>query len=689
MGKCKGIIVDCLSKWNCVDDLGLCYSVVSPKPDIKPNPNPKPENKKPEPKPSNVCKNAYGSEISNSGLLVIAKNSNGLEQFKKFLLKYYSQLVIDELGSTDKLNSLTTNDCSLIKLYHSGDPDLKSWKVGGTIYTTWTEYVGGYLNSDSKTKEEFDKWRKNTGSGNQSTDDGDNINYSSNDWQTLIDNGQISNKGKLISWDGVNVMLFKYDKDENRVDIKDDIKADGKIDTQKIISNINDNKNIYKYFKYPFVNEDEETKDKHPLKSKRYNLIVKKDANNVNYLDTDTTYEIVKIKKAKSKIDEMSFKKFILEKIREKNKTETILVEAPNFPQPTGTPNDDSDRDEVEGSESGSQISSSTQKPGDDIFGLNSIENKEARKIKYEEITPMLQGYITEGSKSDYFAEWNKVGKELGSSIKLKIPEIEGTNSKYSGQEINDNNEILVGEPAETNQYKKRYFYDLFDLKGDTSINTATIYMPQLQTTNQKIVIGKCDVKKCRTDLIEYLRVGFQNSYVPANEQERYDKMINICNCNAAGCFEGFKSRGKLAGAGFENKGYNREKLNVDQSATDKNVFSVDSGTNTVPKENLPRYNQTFNRNLTWNEIASYIRGDEFKVKGGRPGSFDSDLRIPNFGKPEGWCTVNLNLASVPETQKESFDKRIDKKLLETIRNKNKKESIVENILRNILKDKL
>ena len=213
--------------------------------------------------------------------------------------------------------------------------------------------------------------------------------------------------------------------------------------------------------------------------------------------------------------------------------------------------------------------------------------------------------------------------------------------------------------------------------------------MPQLQTTNQKTVIGKCDVEKCRTDLIEYLRLGFQKAYVPPNEQERYDKMINICNCNAAGCFEAFKSRGKLAGAGFENKGYNREKLNVDQSATDKNVFSVDSGTNTVPKEHLPRYNQTFNRNLTWNEIASYIRGDEFKVKGGRPGSFDSDLRIPNFGKPEGWCSDNLNLASVPETQKESFDKRIDKKLLETIRNKNKKESIVENILRNILKDKL
>jgi hypothetical protein len=39
--------------------------------------------------------------------------------------------------------------------------------------------------------------------------------------------------------------------------------------------------------------------------------------------------------------------------------------------------------------------------------------------------------------------------------------------------------------------------------------------------------------------------------------------------------------------------------------------------------------------------------------------------------------------------QKESLDNRIEKKLSETIKSKNKKETLVENVLKKLLKDKL
>jgi hypothetical protein len=646
-----------------IEKNGPCGTSKGSKPKVDQNPVPDNKKKKttPVPVPKKVCTDKNGNTISNSGFEPEFKTVEGLKQFKNYLIKYYPSYVIAE-GGVDQLNSATINDCMLMRLFYTGDPDKSYYAIGRLIYPDWKKEVGGYMNSDSKTKDEFDKWKK----GGETSDEEENTNFSEADWQVLIDNGQVSNKAIIRNFQGIYVLYYKYDENGEMVSF-DDLTTDNKLAINTMIKNIVADKNTYIFWKPPVKNSDPETNTKFPLLSKRYKFIVEYDANNNPSLSPEEMKKFGPIRAPKTKIDESLFKNFILEKIREKNGLLGNLYEVTTI---TSTKKQTID---FEGNDLETNPKDGSQKTVDDVFGLNSIVDVTARKIQYEEFTPILQNYLNEESRSDYFAEWNKVGKELKSSMTLKIPELSDIKVEFHNKEITNSNEILVSETTDINQYTQRYFYELLKIKGDPAVNTATIYLPIRSTTPQKTVVGKCDIKKCRTDLIDYLRLGFTKSYTPKNTQELEDRWRNLCNCNASGCFEAFKRRGKLAGTGFEEKGYSRDKINVDPSDSEKNELIL-------IKDVLPKYKFQNNRNLSWKEITELIRGDQYPIAGGEA-QIDSDLRIPNFGLPGSWCDLNLSL-------KESFDERIDNKLLESIKDKNKKESIIENVLKNLLKDK-
>jgi antitoxin component YwqK of YwqJK toxin-antitoxin module len=251
-----------------------------------------------QPAPKNVCNDKYGNEISNSKFESEFFETEGLKHFKKYLLKYYPDFVESE-GGVEKLDKATVNDCMLIRLFYTGDPNKNYYAIGDLIYPDWKKYVGGYINSDSKSKEEFDKWKKGG-------DEGDNTDFSVTDWQTLIDNGQISNKGIIRKINNTFVLVFKYNDEEKKV-LFDDIRTDNKLDFRNMIKNINDGTYSYSYLKPPVKNDDPKTKSLYPLKSKRYVSIVKYDSNNDEYLsfiyDTEVGIKAPKINSESNKTE--------------------------------------------------------------------------------------------------------------------------------------------------------------------------------------------------------------------------------------------------------------------------------------------------------------------------------------------------------------------------------------------------
>ena len=355
-------------------------------------PSPKPDNNKkkttPAPISKNVCKDEYGHTISNDKFGSEFKEVEGLKQFKNYLIKYYPSYVMKE-GGVDQLKSATINDCMLIRLFYAGDPDKQSLAIGDIIYDDWKKHVGGWQNVTSKSVDEFDRWKK----GGKTSDEGENTNFSAADWQTLIDNGQVSNKAIIRNFQGIDVLYMKYDKDGNRVTFDDLI--DNNLDVKTMIKNINDGTNSYAIIKPPIKNDGSnptfQTSD-YSLRSKKYSLTVKYDANNNAYLEPSSSSKYTYFVKQKSKIDESRFKKFLLEKIKEKKEYKTIFVEDIRTPVPSGQPSD-VDRDNDEDFETKPKVLDGAQKPEDDIFGLNSIKNKDARKIRYEHRKNKIRNY--------------------------------------------------------------------------------------------------------------------------------------------------------------------------------------------------------------------------------------------------------------------------------------------------------
>ena len=91
----------------------------------------------------------------------------------------------------------------------------------------------------------------------------------------------------------------------------------------------------------------------------------------------------------------------------------------------------------------------------------------------------------------------------------------------------------------------------------------------------------------------------------------------------------------------------------------------------------------------------SLLNGNFYNSKGGIKNTIDPKLIISGFDNGIGSTCLNdswRNEYAYKEegtVQKESLDNRIEKKLSETIKSKNKKETLVENVLKKLLKDKL
>jgi hypothetical protein len=672
MGKCKGKIVDCDGPYDCYDPSDdECYkNVGNSKPQPVPDNNKKKTTPIPAPVPKNVCKDDYGIEISDKFFDPEMKTERGIKAFKDFLKKYYPELVTRIAGSPDNLDKAKYNDCIVIKLFNTSDP-VRNRIIGDYVYDDWKDFVNGWENSTSKTPEEFQTWlrREKKSSGK--------INATKEDWEKIVGEGWFSSGGRISEINNNTVLLYKYDSQDNILKF-DALTETGELDFEKIKSDleVKDGSISYYYNTYPV---DYTGDVLYPKISDEYQLYL----GETGSLRTKKTATIGL--ESPVVLKENYFRKFLLEKIREKNVYKTIFVEDIKTPQ-TSQPT-------VIGKRGGTKINTET-KTETDVFGLNNPENNlvttEAKKNFINTKTPTIQILINRGARSNDFLAWNTLAASLDAT--------ELTYKDKDGKDItiDENNSFNVGEPAQKGQYTEQPFYNVLNITGN-ELNTGKIYTPISVTNKQPYIDVKVSIPFCRTQLINYLKDGLSQNY-SGNPQQNWNRKYEICGCNQRGGYEPFKFYRKLPQFGKNQTG--REKLDVRPNSsvftqTDKiinpetgeeEVFVGDVGGSASP------FIPVLNKKLNWEEIKNILSGGIYKSRDGVNRTIDSELVIAGFDEG-GDCVSNKFISAYPykpttEIQKESFDERIDNKLLESIKDKNKKESIIENVLKNLLKDK-
>lgn len=665
-----------------VEKNGPCGTSKGTKPKPKPDPDPNPYPPKPDPtkpKPKNVCLDNYGNEISINSTFVDAefKTEEGLKAFKEYLKKYYKDLVTSIAGTTDKLDSAKLNDCIVVKLYNSVDP-IRKLIIGDYVYDFWKTHVGGWKNSTSKTELEYDTWLKSDSQDNINT-----IKATKEDWDNIIKDGWFSSGGRISDINKSLVLLYKYDSQDNILQF-DALTETDELDFEKIKSDLKGTEGVsYYYYTYP-IDYTGEQKDKYPKISDEYQL----------YLDdTDT------IRKKKTAtigletpviIKENYFRKFLLEKIREKNEYKTIFVEDIKTPQ-TSTP-------VITGRRGGTKIETKDEtKTETDIFGLNNPQNSlttdEAKKNFIDtKGTPVLQNLINKGSRSQNFVDWNNLAKSLGAK------ELTFKDKNNADVVIDQNNAFNVGVPGQLGNYTEQPFYNVLNITGDQTKNTAKIYTPISITNKQAYLDVKVSIPFCRTQLINYLKDALGKTF-SGTPQQRWNRKYEICGCNERGGFDTFKFYRKLPNLGKTTTG--REKLDIrpgssvfTQTGTYENPETGEQETTIGGVSQASPFIPVFNKKLNWKEIKKLITGGTYTNQSGVKDTIDEELIIDGFDGAGSLCSSNKFKSAYPyapevtnnELQKESFDKRIDNKLLESIRNKNNKENLVEDVLRRILK---
>ena len=707
MGKCTGKIVDCDGPYDCYDPSDdECYKTVS---NVKPKPVPDNNKKKKEEKkvtPKTECTSDYGSPLSNSQFGEDLKTAAGLKLFKEFLKKYYSENV-DKYGGSALVDGATINDCILIKLFNSSEAKKNNRIIGVYVYPDWKTFTGG--NVTSKTTEEFQSWL-----GSSSSSDKEDFIPTTNDWQKLIDNGQISVKGKKITFDNKPVMLFKFkikngDTTGGLTSILpfDENELDGdNLSLTKLLKNITYTTStfdggypeiFYAFYTFPVKNDDTETNEKYPLKVKRYVLVKGKDVNGDERLEAPESlmvYRGIKAPKKEIKINESFIKKFILEKIKEKNDKNyyPVVTEVT-----TGIGGDDEEEDR-------GNLGDGGNKDDNDSFGINNDPNLQtsvAKQSWMNKKVALIQDLINKGAKSNFFVAWNDLANAV-KATKLNLPK--------STTPITKDNSFNVGEPKSDMipQYQKEPFYQILGLAGDPNKNKATIYQPVGVTDTQKLISASSSPQWCRSKLLNYLKVGLSQKFMSTVGNEPADYKAwklkrEICDCNSNGAFENFKTRGKDVDKDFVK----RDKLKKDEFTTinkDQQTLVYDPTTDSYVNKtstNVDKLSRDvspfviFNKKLNWREIVSLLNGNFYTSKGGLKNTIDPKLIISGFDKGIGSTCLNdswRNEYAYKEegtVQKESLDNRIEKKLSETIKSKNKKETLVENVLKKLLKDKL
>lgn len=630
-------------------------------------------NKKPE-KPE--CKDSNGTVITNDYFAPELFGDTGIKKFIEFLIKYYPNEVTDIAGSPDKLRKVKdADDCLIIKLFNTNDP-VKNMIIGSYIYSRWKDYVGGFNNLVVRSKQEFDTWRN---SGGRFFDD-DNSPKTKEEWEEVLN--WFYPGGKIVEIDGQIVLLYKFDIFDNIVNF-DATKDDGSIDMERIKNDLTSNQYRYYYYTYP-KNNNTENKEEYPKYTTEWEIyfdngIKMKKLDNLGLQKTIT-------------IKENYFRKFLLEKIRDKKEHKTIFVVNENqTPQPTsGKP--------LRGQRGGSSNSLGSQGRNNsegDLFGIfaqKTLNSPESIKTFINNGTIKLQKAIDIGAKSDYFKDWNDLATKYNAE-KLK----------YNGAEIDDTNKSVLRAPTQASNYTKIPFYDRLQISGNPEKNIAVFWEPVGNMAKLDVVDKGVNPEECRKILIQYLKDALLGTALGTCE-EKWNRKYQICSCNTKGGFDNFKYYGKLQTK--DTRG--RDKINISrQSSEFQTTDTTNQTTTTGIGTNNPNYGisfknwpkgrnlpQIFNKTLNWKEITNMLRGGKYLVRGGSYTTIDGQWVINGFDSPNGGDCASKTFKAGPDvycqtTTNESFDKKIDSKLLKTIRNKNKKESVIENMIRNIIKDKL
>jgi hypothetical protein len=226
------------------------------------------------------CYDDYQHCLSYGSIPTYIQTTSGTTNYINFLKKYYPTLVDNEEKSGKSLDKATYKDCIFLRLFWRTDPEIPNrGTIGRIIYGDWRKKQGD-ANITTPSVDEFNAWKKET-----KNDDKQIKSYTIEDWQKLIDNGQISGKGKLISVDGELVMMYKYKYDgetAKRTEFEDtDITEDGKINLDNVIDNLKNNSFIYKYYSTPFIVENDE---KYDLGSTIFKFILKVGLENKEYI---------------------------------------------------------------------------------------------------------------------------------------------------------------------------------------------------------------------------------------------------------------------------------------------------------------------------------------------------------------------------------------------------------------------
>jgi hypothetical protein len=685
-----------------------CYRKAKGSTPVPDNNKKKKKKQDPQPQPQTGCKDEFGNVVDNSRFPEDFKTTSGLTNFKDYLVKYHSTKV-DNLGGTQKLYSEKIDGCMLINLFNSGVPVGWFGILGAQLYPDWQKYVKTINKTITEPSlQEHEDWTKKSPNSTNETNETNETTEEKyqGTWDDLINSNQVPKDGVLITIGDEKAMMFKIENVEGTIKRSafdsTDKDENGQITSKSLSDNINytldeikegkDPSKYYVIWRTPTLNTDKFSEN-FPLKVKIQivfkngdsGITVSSDdkATTIGYLPKPT--ENIKLKESKKQINLTNkISNFILERIKIKN---LLLMEGDPCPCPNG---------------SYSEACCLNTTPIDDLFGILSNEQLKdgtAKKNFIESKTPIIQDLINRGARSNYFIKWNDLASNSAATTKLKLPKPDNT-----GVEITKTNAYQIGEPAATDmgQYKSEPFYMLLKINGDQTKNKATIFTPINVTEEQTYITASSDPVACRVYLIDYLRGAIKKESV-GNEFEQWKKRREVCDCNANGGFINFKTRGKDEELGKETWRKDRLKIRPDKSEfktkTETQRYDQKTGkwVNKVVVNDLGSnspFLPVFNKNLNWKEIKSLLNGERYKTKDGESRTIDEDWVITGFDSPGSICENDQwrLMYQYPEegtVQKESLDNRIEKKLSETIKSKNKKETLVENVLKKLLKDKL
>ena len=707
---CKGNVVDCLTGApDCTapdpfDPLKkVCIKrtkVVTP----TPNPDNNKKKKKKEEKPVETgCKDSNGNVLDTS-MLGKFDTDEKLNNFKDFLNKYHSDEVAN-YGGSEQLKAATITSCMLAKLFFTTVSG-KYGYLGTKIYNEWSTHTKN--NSQGVTDpsvDDYKTWLKTDAYTITNPTNGEEYEGT---WDDLIRLGQVKKEGVQFGATAKKVMLFKAKNEAGKPKIvpfdDSDKNENGQITTESIYKNINytledikngENPEIqYFILRFPTKNVDQD-KGEFPLKTKKQ-ILFKSGDSKLTTSEEEKATVIRKLpkpsisgdlKESKSQVNlDKKISTFILERIKEK-----LILE-------------DKGCDCGDGTYHESCCSEDDVTITDDVFGINNDPNLQTSVAKQSWMNKkvvLIQDLINKGAKSNFFVAWNDLAKTV-TATKLNLPK--------STTPITKDNSFNVGEPKSDMipQYQKEPFYQILGLAGDPNKNKATIYQPIGVTDTQKLISSSSSPQWCRSKLLNYLKVGLTQKFMSTVGNESADYKAwklkrEICDCNSNGAFENFKTRGKDVDKDFVK----RDKLKKDEFTTinkDQQTLVYDPTTDSYVNKtstNVDKLSRDvspfviFNKKLNWREIVSLLNGNFYTSKGGLKNTIDNKLIISGFDKGIGSTCLNdswRNEYAYKEegtVQKESLDNRIEKKLSETIKSKNKKETLVENVLKKLLKDKL